>query len=205
MDKHLSLKTGDIILFSSHSKDMLSYFSSLIKWGTHSDYTHVAMILKDPCFLDNPLEGLYVWQSGWEGKPDPQDNKTKLGVQITPLQEILNDYKNGGVFVRKINLDAKNIFNDKILKEIHKNVYDKPYDIILSDWIKGLIQKNNTPQITSRFWCSALVGYIYTKVGILDENTDWTILRPCDFSLSAEKLNYKGNNKLDYKEIKLNF
>ena len=87
MDKHLSLKTGDIILFSSHSKDILSYFSSLIKWGTHSDYTHVAMILKDPCFLDKPLEGLYVWQSGWEGKPDPQDNKTKLGVQITPLQE----------------------------------------------------------------------------------------------------------------------
>lgn len=200
-----SLKTGDIILFSSGSKDLLSYLSSLIKWGTHSNYTHIAIILKDPSFLDTPLKGLYVWQSGWEGKPDPQDNKIKLGVQITPLEEIINDYKtNGSIFIRKLNYNISP-FNDNILKEIHSVVYDKPYDIIFTDWIKGFLQKNNTPQITSRFWCSALVGYIYTKVGILEEDTDWTIIRPCDFSLSGENLKYKSETKLENNEFKLHF
>ena len=27
---------------------------------------------------------------------------------------------------------------------------------------------------------------IYTQIGILNENTDWSILRPCDFSDNSE-------------------
>ena len=201
-----TLKTGDILLFSSGNHGFLSYLSSLIKWGTHSDYTHIAVVLKDPAFLDIPLKGVYVWQSGWEGKPDPQDNKIKLGVQITPIQEIIDDYKiNGSVFIRKIEFEGESPFTDKNLKEIHNEVYKKPYDIIINDWIEAFFQKDSHPQNTDRFWCSALVGYIYTKVGILDENTDWTIQRPCDFSLSDENLKYKNNIRLENKETKLKF
>ena len=32
------------------------------------------------------------------------------------------------------------------------------------------------PQKTDRFWCSALCGFIYTKCGLLDPKTDWSIL-----------------------------
>ena len=39
------------------------------------------MVLKDPSFLHPTLKGLYVWESSWEGKADPQDGKIKLGVQ----------------------------------------------------------------------------------------------------------------------------
>ena len=39
----------------------------MIKWGSHSNYySHIAMVLKDPTFLDKKLEGLYIWESSWE-------------------------------------------------------------------------------------------------------------------------------------------
>ena len=201
-----NLQTGDLILFTSNTTGILSYLSSLIKWGSHSNYTHIGMILKDPDFINPSLKGLYVWQSGWEGKPDPQDEKIKLGVQITPLEELLEDYnKTGHVFIRKIIVSKKNTnyFNNIILNQIHKDVYNKPYDLLITDWIKAFIQKNNNPQRTDMFWCSALVGYIYTKCGILKEDTDWTILRPCDFSLSSENLTYLNNSYLDNTETRI--
>lgn len=47
------------------------------------------------------------------------------------------------------------------------------------------------PQKTDRFWCSAFVGYVYTACGILDGDTDWSILRPSDFSVQgAEHLRF---------------
>ena len=42
--------------------------------------------LKDPDYISPALKGVFVWQSGWENKKDPQDEKIKLGVQITPIK-----------------------------------------------------------------------------------------------------------------------
>ena len=88
----LDLETGDLLLFTGHTTGFLKYFSCLIEYATHSDFSHIAMVLKDPTFIDKSLKGLYVWESSWEGKPDPQDGKIKLGVQITPLHEIINTF-----------------------------------------------------------------------------------------------------------------
>lgn len=204
-----SLKTGDLLIFNYESSGFFGAFTKMIKWGTHSNYSHIAMVLKDPSFKDMPpLKGLYVWESSYEGKPDPQDNKIKLGVQVTPLQEILDAYKDKGhVYLRslKTNLDNNNkpIFSNKKIDEIHNIVYDKPYDIVPMDWINAFFKKDNQPQKTSRFWCAALVGYIYTNVGILDKNTDWSILTPNDFSLSGENLTYAGEKLLDDQIIKI--
>ena len=177
------LKTGDLLLFDYEGRSIIS---SLIKRFTHSNFTHVAMILKDPKFIHPSLKGLYIWESGKEDEPDPQDNKTKFGVQITPFEEIYQTYKNTGgkIYIRKIK-DNKN-FTDINLKKIHDIVYDKPYDIVAPDWIEAYLQKDPDPQKISRFWCSALIGYIYTQLEILDTDTDWSILRPCDFSDTSE-------------------
>ena len=197
----LNLKTGDLILFNGHD-GWLKYFSSMIKYATHSNYSHIGMILKDPIFISPFLKGLYVWESGWEGMPDPQDNNLKLGVQITPLKEIIDNYKSSKIFIRKLNC-KKLMFFDYNLKLIHDIVYNKPYDVVPKDWIEALFNYDNEPQKTDRFWCSALVGYIYTKCGILDNSTDWTILRPSDFSLSDENLNFINGNKLENFEIRI--
>ena len=76
------LKTGDILLFNPSKNS--NFLFNILDWGiryfTSSEFTHVAMVLKDPQFINKNLKGTYIWESSWEGKPDPQDGKIKLGV-----------------------------------------------------------------------------------------------------------------------------
>jgi len=201
MDK---LKTGDLLLFNYQSHGPMGWFTKMIKWGSHSNYSHTAMVLKDPTFIHPSLKGTYVWESSWEGTPDPQDGKTKLGVQITPINEILNAYKrtNGHCYYRSIEC-SEDHFSEENMRAIHEVVYNKPYDICPIDWVEAFLKKDLNPQKTTRFWCSALVGYIYTKCGILDSNTDWSILAPNDLSLSGETVTFCENCKLSDTEVKL--
>ena len=198
------LKTGDLLLCNYiNGGSWFGFFTSLIKFFTKSSYSHIGMILKDPTFLHVSLKGLYVWESTWEGKPDPQDGKIKLGVQITPLYELLDSYKNKGhIIVRRVNCFPDS-FSDANLTKVHSVVYDKPYDIVPSDWIEALVKVDPDPQKTSRFWCSALIGYIYTKCGLLEEKTDWSLLTPADFSLLGENLDFINNASLANAEEKL--
>ena len=135
----MDLKTGDLLLFNDHSGGLFGGFTSMIKWGTHSNYSHIAMVLKDPSFIHPCLKGTFVWESSWEGKPDPQDGKVKLGVQITPLKEIIDAYGGKGIFVRKIECD-NSFFSPEKLEEVHKIVYNKPYDIVPTDWVGALFR-----------------------------------------------------------------
>ena len=84
IDNKYKLKTGDLLLFDNKGGGIMGIFSSLIKKITKSDISHIAMVLKDPDFIDPPLKGIYVRESNYEGKPDPQDGTIKFGVQITP-------------------------------------------------------------------------------------------------------------------------
>ena len=126
----------------------------MIKWGTHSNYSHSAVILRDPSFIHPSLKGFYVWESGEEDNPDPQDGKKKIGVQISPIDEVFSPYKRTGghVYYRKVE-SQENLFTDEKLKEVHKIVYDKPYDILPGDWVEAFTQKDPNPQKTNRFSC----------------------------------------------------
>ena len=197
-----NLETGDIILVTDNCKGIFNSFLNMIKYFTHSNYTHIVFVVKDPAFLEKPLKGIFVWESGYEGTPDPQDNKIKLGVQLVEINQFKNNYESAKFVVRKLQ-DNTNFTNEK-LKEIHNKVYKKPYDINILDWIFAFFRKDLNPQKTSRFWCSAFVGYIFTKCNILKEDSDWSILTPNDFSLSGENLDYNGDNKLKENETKLN-
>ena len=205
-NEYTELQTGDILLFDNRSKGCMGCFTECIKLVTKSRFSHVAMVLKDPTYINPNLKGLYVWESSIEKQPDPQDGKKKLGVQITPLEEIYDEYKdtNGYIFLRKLMCNDKLITPQKIL-DIHKVVYDKPYDLVLSDWIEEIIDKKDShPQKTDRFWCSALVGYIYVKLGILEPNIDWSFLRASDFSIKYKKnLKFINNCSLSDKQIQI--
>jgi hypothetical protein len=159
------------------------------------------MVINDPTFIDPDLSGSYFWQSTLSDEPDPQDGKWKLGVQLTPLKDVIDNY-NGYVYLRKVDCSADH-FTQERLVDIHKTVYDKPYDIVPEDWIEAIFHKDSHPQKTNRFWCSALVGYIYTKCCVLDENTDWSILRPSDFSIESQHLTFNDNCSLDDCELRI--
>lgn len=208
-----TLKTGDLILFDSRASYPLRIFDWLVKFFTNSNYNHIAMVLKDPYFLDEVNEGtskdmfkgLFVWESSWEGEPDPQDGKVKLGVQVTDLEQVLKS--NGGTaYIRRLNISAKNhseIFSDENLIKIHKIIYDKPYDINPIDWISALFRVNFTPKKENTFWCSALIGIIYNKLGIIKENIDWTIMRPSDFSLEDKSKHIIFNDDFSLSDFQI--
>jgi len=180
------LKTGDLLLCCYHAS--CCGIDKMIQFFTHSNWTHCAIILRDPTFIHPALKGLYVWQSGDGMYKDPQDGKIKNGVQITPLRDLLKGYSNGYVAVRSVH---SKLFTKENLENIHKVVYDKPYDTNVIDWAEALVKKDLNPQKTSRFWCSAFIGYIYTKCGLLDPKTDWSILSPNDFDMTQDNIALK--------------
>ena len=93
--------------------------------------------------------------------------------------------KKSSISVRQINCPTE-LLNTKNLNEVHNVVYDKKYDFYLKDLIDAIQRKDRDPQKKDRFWCSALLGYIYTNCGILNKGTDWSILRPSDFTPEGE-------------------
>jgi len=179
------LKTGDLLLCDDLQYSSWGLFSWFIKFMTKSDFSHVGMIVVDPVFTDIPLKGTYVWTSGISDVPDPEDNTKKFGVQLVPYDHFIKTY-GGKIYVRRIEFESMEeytkIFNNEKLKEIHKVVYDKPYDMVVTDWIEAYCKKDPHPQKTSRFFCSAFIGYVYTKLTLLDEGLDWSILYPNYFS-----------------------
>lgn len=191
------LETGDMILFNGNYM-----LSKIIEYFTHSIYSHVGVIIKDPCFENLFLKGIYVLESGYEPKGDPENDRVKYGVQLTKLDTFLNNY-NGKIFIRKLHCKRNKIFYDKII-QIHSNVHNLPYDLNPIDWIKadfdieiGNVQKNNT------FWCSALVCYFYIKLGFLNNDIPWTLISPQDLSSYSNKLQF--NNCVMDDDIELNY
>jgi hypothetical protein len=187
----LNLQTGDLLLFSSN----LGLIDKMLKYCTRSKFTHVGMVLKDPVYINFKLKGYYLLQSGLEPFEDAEDGKKKYGVQISDLNDVFNEYKNGingNLFLRKLNAERNNDFCHKI-KEIHDIVHNKPYDLDPFDWIIGKLELETNDKIPikghirDRFWCSALVAFIYVKLGYLDRNIPWSFIAPNQFSSTDKR------------------
>lgn len=169
-------ETGDIILFSD-----VSYIPSrIIEWVTGSKYSHVGIVLKDPVYINPLLKGLYILEStGVSDISESEENKKRAGVQIRKLKSVCDQY-NGAIFWRKLHTLRDTEFYKKIT-EIHTMVHSRPYDLHPTDWLKSLLNnKYGNVQITDRFFCSALVTYIYDVLGFVAPDTPWSIIRPKD-------------------------
>tara|TARA_B100000424_G_scaffold270488_1_gene269950 strand:- start:1243 stop:1854 length:612 start_codon:yes stop_codon:yes gene_type:complete len=191
-------KTGDLILF----KHKNSCFGKMIKFFTGSDYTHVGIILRNPGFTNPPLIGLFFWESSDENFPDAEDHKKKIGVEIVDLGELISRVGTIKLFYRKLTLNNGFTIDNSRLKEIHETVHNKPYDIVPLDWIEAYLQYDLNPQKRDRFWCSAFAGYVYVQLGLLPYNTDWSIMRPSDFS--SERKDFPLINAKLSKEVPIN-
>lgn len=197
----MNLKTGDLILCDDLSYSNWGLFSWFIKFMMRSDFSHIGMIVKDPDFIDPPLKGTYIWMSGTSKVPDSEDDTMKFGVQFVPYDEYVKTY-GGKLYIRKLHCWKYNeLFTTERLKKIHKVVYDKPYDLILTDWIEAYCKKDPNPQKTNRFVCSAFIGYIYTQLTLLPEDTDWSILYPGFFSSENPQLRLRYDSDLTPEEL----
>ena len=176
------MRTGDIILYKQ-SPYMTRWWlvDKLITTFTNSPWVHVGIVIKDPKWLD--VKGTFLLESAWTGLPDSVDHKKHFGVQLVPLGERVIP---GCTFYREY--VGKEICHDE-LEKIYNEVKDKPYDINPVDWIEAFVGHDfSDPQREYRFWCSSLVACVLTKLGIMEEDTDWTIVVPKFF----------GNKKLNH-------
>ena len=181
----MELETGDLLLF--HGTSILS---TILEYFGRSKYSHIGMIIKNPKFLNDKLEdGLYVLESSYGYKPDEEDHQIKFGVQLHKLEDI---YKPNTIYVRKLkNIIRDDIFYEK-LKNIHTIIHNKPYDLHIMDWIMAEeniskpISINPLWKITNRFWCSALISYVYLRLGWVSD-VNWSLVAPCEFSSKESK------------------
>ena len=185
-------ETGDLILYSSNG--WISYF---IEYFTSSKFSHISMIVKDPTYINPTLTGLYVLESGYESQKDPEDHKIKYGVQLTPLDEVINQYKdgsNGKLYFRKLNCLRSNQFY-KSFSQIHKKIHNKPYDLNILDWLKADLKIYiGNERKTNEFWCSALIAFVYNQLGFLNKDIKWTVVTPKEFSHYEDPDNLKFKN-----------
>ena len=181
----MHLETGDLMLFTQ--KNSLTgwwLIDKAIEYFTNSPYVHVGLVVVDPPF--SVSSGTYLWECGYEACVNPETGKQNIGVRLTPISVVLSNEQN--IYVRK----CKTYIPDKMLQKIHSEVFLKPYDMCLSDWLLATLRIDIKPQKTDRFWCSAFVAYIFTQIGWLDSNTDWSIIRPCDLSSYSTYLSWKS-------------
>jgi hypothetical protein len=196
-----NIQSGDLILFATNK-----WYSDVIEIGDGSVFSHCGIALVDPTYIDPSLNGIYLLESGKEPFPDSIDHKYHFGVQIVPLIDVINEYvifKEGTVFHRSLNVKRDSKFESN-LAQAFQNVKYKPYNCDPLDWLEALFGMHwFDTQITSRFWCSALVAYIYVQTGIIENNVDWTLVTPREWSsVSKCKFIFLNQASLD-QEIRL--
>ena len=181
----MHLETGDLMLFAQKNS-MTGWWliDKAIEYFTNSPYVHVGIVLVDPPF--SVSSGTYLWECGYEACVNPETGKQNIGVRLTPISIVLS--KEQKIYVRK----CKSYISDKMLEKIHSEVFLKPYDMCLSDWLLATLRIDIKPQKTDRFWCSAFVAYIFTQLDWIDGNTDWSIIRPSDLSSSSTYISWKS-------------
>jgi len=183
------LKTGDIILFNEHPYNgWLACVDWAIRCWTRSRYSHVGMIVVDPPWTK---KGTYIWDSSKHVHKDPEDGKIKYGIALVKLRDYI-EYSGGKQRLYKRspkNPKTYDKFTDEALMKIHDKVYGCHYDTMVGHWLAAMVHIL-IPRTDKTFWCSAFVSYALTTVGILDADTDWTIVSPVDLSEKGIKLKW---------------
>ena len=156
--------TGDLIFFRGNKKSLID---EVIMDVSDSPYSHVGMIIVDPIW-DKTLKGPYLLQSASGYSYSEEDREEEKGVTLTSVPENLD-----GVDIRRY----KGKMNMEMLKKVHDEVHHQPYDTNVWDWIKaglshlGFSRWIQNERHDNNFWCSALVAFVYVKMGILPEKT----------------------------------
>ena len=177
-------QTGDLILVNARDH----WYDRMIESFSYSKFSHIGMILRDPTYLQNgkTLKGLYFLESSLEKCDDAITHQRPWGVQIVPLHHVVAHYSNtsnGYLYYRKLTSQPRDTWFERTLRNSYAEVQGKPYDLLPWDWIKALfhIESGNNQRINT-FWCSALIGFLYVRLKLLDPKLPWSLMAPRRFS-----------------------
>ena len=180
------LQTGDVIMCHSSCED--SPIDKVIEEATHSPWEHTGIVVRDPWWLDEKHNGLFILQSGSgpNGYPDIIDG-SRSGVTLNRLEDFLANR----VEIYVMSLSGQT-WTDKSRMMFSRSVCDahgKPYDknplrwclVGITSFLRcGCCAPKVVPRQTNVFWCSALVAFVFVKNGWLSSDLDWTCQTPAD-------------------------
>ena len=156
----------------------MTWFGKAIELGTKSPYSHIGIILKSPTYIDEKLNGIYLWESDSDFTKDAETNEIILGVKLTPIHDVL-DWKEY-IYLKKLNKDYNYKFDEESIKTIYNATKNIPYDLDIKDWIAAFF-RNKLIKTDKRFFCSAFVSFILVQLGLLKLNCDFSIIQPRDY------------------------
>ena len=192
------LQTGDIILFSYRTR-RAPYLMRFISWWTKCKYSHVGVVIKDPSFGSKPLKGIFLLESSRnESERDIFNGGHRCGVSLISLESRINNFR-GKIYVRRLETERNSKFY-QVVSKVYQDSKNSDYDLSPIDWVQSAFGCSCIgSQKTNVFWCSAVVGYFFVKLGLLSEETPWSLLWPKDFS-SKSQIVWK-NCKLNSEEL----
>lgn len=186
-------QTGDLILFKGNG-----YLSWLIEYFGKCQYSHIGIVIVDP---SETLKGPYL-----------MDCSVGNNVKLLPLKIVIDNY-DGVAYYRKMIYKRDEDFQKKIMK-LYDDVKNAPYDVDFFDWLSAKVLLDSgsvidaekipfsNPTDNKKFWCSALVAYIFVNTDILPKDTPWSIIAPVDFSSNA-CIKYQLKFKCSFEEERL--
>jgi hypothetical protein len=216
----------DLILFSGNT-----IFSKTIKMVEKKKYgigniSHIGMIV-DKSILPHIKQinnyKFYIWESTSSkctisGRHKLKDiyNKSRFGVQIRDLEQVISCYIHSGgrVFWGKLKNNPTKILNDETENEYQERIQNlitkmkmiddvfgkSSYNLSLIDlgasvysWLrpfrklKNYIQQKNNKNKPCPLFCSEFIAIIYKEIGIIDSDVEPQNIVPVDFLGVTEK------------------
>ena len=172
------MNTCDILLMRGRYDTLWGWWTYIIHVVTRTEWTHVGMVLKNPIYIDKKYnDGLYILESGSEPFSE------KFGVQVTKLDDMINANIYSHMSYRTLTWDTDIDIHER-LKIILNVTEDKPYDINIINML-GILFKSKymiTPRKLDAFVCSTLIAFVYTELGIMAPDTNWSFFTPKNFS-----------------------
>jgi hypothetical protein len=165
---YMDLSNGDLILVKeSHN------FLSRLK-NRELDYIHIGIIVRDPSHFFPSLKGLFVIS----GYKTYNNSIAVFNIELIPIEDFLKKFSVHEIIIRKLKTHIT-LSQSKLFKN-YKTIYDYPLGIIPMEWYPYLDRKP-VKRKANRSWSATVVGYLFTKCGIIN-NLYYTKLLPKDFS-----------------------
>lgn len=185
-------QSGDLLIYDTYSK-----WGQVVKYASNSNYTHVAIIIRDPYWLNEciPREctrdwtGLYILHASPSllDRPSLDTGKVTFGVQVNKFSDIEIENRLGSIlYYREMHQDI----DHTVLKRLYTTHSTLPYDKYFHCW---LYQYMFQQTIDHKINCSILVAKLLEYIGWTNP-THYTLSKPSDYILDNPSINsiYNG-------------
>lgn len=176
------LRTGDLFLFSG-----ASHRSRLIEAATHSEFSHIAMVVRP-----DPAAAPLLWHT--DPRPVTEDVEAKHEHGGTQLNELsaamatMTSPEYGDTpYVRQLIVERTREFENAVLQAISA-IDETPFPSLLKivkEWVLGQLHLSTSGK---RMYCAEVIATTYQRMGLLPAEPPANAYMPVTFSAKHASL-----------------